>query len=99
MPNVHRHTLKVAVIELDEHRRDLSRGAGVNSNEAIGEIASTPQDGGHPLWEMYYVEGLANGRVAVVCKIHHALADGVASGNLMARAMGHWSPRSTPSAR
>ena len=28
--------------------------------------------------------GLANGRTAVVAKIHHALADGVASANLIA---------------
>lgn len=40
-----------------------------------------------PLWEMYFVEGLANHRVAVVGKIHHVLADGVASANLMARGM------------
>jgi len=31
---------------------------------------------------MYFIEGLANGRIAVLGKIHHALADGVASANL-----------------
>jgi len=36
---------------------------------------------------MYFVEGLANNRIAVVGKIHHALADGVASANLLARGM------------
>jgi WS/DGAT/MGAT family acyltransferase len=56
-------------------------------DEAIGEIASTPLDRGHPLWEMYFVEGLANDRIAVVGKIHHALADGVAAANLLARGM------------
>ncbi|MGK2854005.1 MAG: WS/DGAT/MGAT family O-acyltransferase, partial [Microbacteriaceae bacterium] len=54
---------------------------------AIGEIASTPLDRSRPLWEMYFVEGLANDRIAVVNKIHHALADGVASANLLARGM------------
>src|SRR4029077_3540853 len=33
------------------------------------------------------VEGLAGGRIAVVGKIHHALADGVAAANLIARGM------------
>jgi diacylglycerol O-acyltransferase len=56
-------------------------------DEAIGEIASTPLDRSHPLWEMYFVEGLADSRIAVVGKIHHALADGVAAANLLARGM------------
>jgi diacylglycerol O-acyltransferase / wax synthase len=56
-------------------------------DEAIGRIASTPLDRERPLWEMYFIEGLANNRVAVVGKIHHALADGVASANLLARGM------------
>src|ERR1700759_4013692 len=54
-------------------------------DEAVGEIASTPLDRDYPLWEMYFVEGLANNRIAVVGKIHHALADGVAAANLWAR--------------
>jgi WS/DGAT/MGAT family acyltransferase len=36
---------------------------------------------------MYFVEGLADSRIAVVNKIHHALADGIASANLIARGM------------
>ncbi|OKH84961.1 diacylglycerol O-acyltransferase [Mycobacterium sp. ST-F2] len=140
-PNVHMHTLKIAVIDLaglgdrtfgiDEFRRVLRErlhkldpfgyqlvdipfkfhhpmwrehaevdleyhvrpwrvaapGGRRELDEAIGEIASTPLDRSRPLWEMYLVEGLANGRVAVVGKIHHALADGVASANLLALGM------------
>src|SRR3954454_16131282 len=56
-------------------------------DEAVGKIASTPLDRSRPLWEMYFIEGLANGRIAVLGKIHHALADGVASANLLARGM------------
>src|SRR6476661_7830044 len=56
-------------------------------DDAIGEIASTPLDRSRPLWEMYFVDGLANGRIAVVNKIHHALADGVAAANLLALGM------------
>ena len=54
---------------------------------AIGEIGSTPLDRSRPLWEMYFVEGLADNRVAVVGKIHHALIDGGAARNLFARGM------------
>src|SRR5271163_1116396 len=56
-------------------------------DEAIGRIAGTPLDRDRPLWEMYFVEGLADNRVAVVGKVHHALADGVAAANLLARGM------------
>ncbi len=137
-PNVHMHTIKVAVIELQDlgdrqfgveefrqvlgsrmhklypfryelidipfkfHRamwrencdvdleyhirpwRVAAPGGRRQLDEAIGEIASTPLDRSRPLWEMYFVQGLANGRIAVVAKIHHALADGVASANLIA---------------
>jgi diacylglycerol O-acyltransferase len=77
-------------VDLDYHIRPWrvkEPGGRRELDEAIGEIASTPLDRSRPLWEMYFVEGLANGRIAVVGKIHHALADGVASGNLMARGM------------
>lgn len=139
-PNVHMHTLKIAVIELDPERRDFdidtfrrvihsrlyklepfcyqlvdipmkfhhpmwrescevdltyhirpwrlpAPGGRRELDEAIGEIASSPLDRSRPLWEMYFVEGLANDRIAVVGKIHHALADGVAAANLLARGM------------
>ncbi|HEV2931479.1 MAG TPA: wax ester/triacylglycerol synthase domain-containing protein, partial [Propionibacteriaceae bacterium] len=34
-------------------------------------------DRGRPLWEIYFVEGLADGRVALLYKTHQALVDGV----------------------
>ena len=36
---------------------------------------------------MYFIEGLADDRDCGIGKIHHALADGVASANLLARGM------------
>src|ERR1700756_3847656 len=77
-------------VDLSSHIRPWrlpARGGRRELDEAIGRIASTPLDRSHPLWEMYFVEGLANGRIAVVGKIHHALADGVAAANLLARGM------------
>lgn len=76
--------------------RVAAPGGRAELDAVIGEIAGTPLDRTRPLWELYYAEGLADGRVAVIGKVHHALADGVASANLMARAM-EWDP-GTPAA-
>jgi diacylglycerol O-acyltransferase len=77
-------------VDLDYHVRPYrvdAPGGRRQLDEAVGKIASTPLDRSRPLWEMYFIEGLANGRIAVLGKIHHALADGVASANLLARGM------------
>jgi diacylglycerol O-acyltransferase / wax synthase len=77
-------------VDLEYHVRPYrvaSPGGRRELDEAVGAIASTPLDRSKPLWEMYFIEGLANGRIAVLGKIHHALADGVASANLLARGM------------
>ncbi|AWT51308.1 WS/DGAT/MGAT family O-acyltransferase [Mycolicibacterium smegmatis] len=77
-------------VDLEYHVRPWrlrAPGGRRELDEAIGEIAGTPLDRSRPLWEMYFVEGLAGGRIAVVNKIHHALADGIASANLLARGM------------
>lgn len=77
-------------VDLEYHVRPYrveSPGGRRQLDEAVGRIASTPLDRSRPLWEMYFLEGLADGRIAVLGKIHHALADGVASANLLARGM------------
>jgi diacylglycerol O-acyltransferase len=77
-------------IDFDYHVRQArvpSPGGRRELDQLIGEIASTPLDRGRPLWEMYVVEGLADDRIAIVHKVHHVLADGVASANQMARAI------------
>ena len=63
-------------------------------DQLIGEIASTPLDRNRPLWEMYVAEGLTDDRIAIIHKVHHVLADGVASANQMARAMEPYEPSS-----
>jgi diacylglycerol O-acyltransferase len=77
-------------VDLDYHVRRLRIGPPGGHREldaAIGEVASTPLDRSRPLWEFHFVEGMADNRFAIIGKVHHALADGVASANLMARAL------------
>ena len=77
-------------IDFDYHVRRArvpAPGGRRELDQLIGEIASTPLDRGRPLWEMYVAEGLADNRIAIIHKVHHVLADGVASANQMAKAM------------
>lgn len=46
------------------------------------ELLSWQLDFAHPLWELWVVEGLAGGRVAIFEKFHHAMADGLAGTQL-----------------
>jgi diacylglycerol O-acyltransferase / wax synthase len=45
-------------------------------------IASQQLDRSKPLWENWLVEGLADGRFAVISKTHHALVDGISGVDL-----------------
>src|SRR5436305_956504 len=139
-PNLHTHTLKVAVIDASKHRSEFTYdvfrrtvlrrlhlldplryklvdipwrlhhpmwqencdvdlgyhlrrvhvpapGGRRELDEVIGNIASTSLDRSRPLWEFHFAEGMAGSRFAIIGKIHHSLADGVASANLLARLM------------
>ncbi len=52
-------------------------GSDAQLHELVARVLSRPLDRSRPLWEMYLVEGLANGRIALVTKTHQALVDGV----------------------
>jgi diacylglycerol O-acyltransferase len=77
-------------VDLDYHVRRVQVPAPGGRREldaVIGQVASTPLDRSRPLWEFHFAEGLAGNRFALIGKVHHALADGVASVNLLERAM------------
>ncbi len=49
-----------------------------------GDLLSRPLDRSRPLWEVWVVEGLPRRRFALITKVHHAVADGVAGMDLLA---------------
>ncbi|MFC9837309.1 wax ester/triacylglycerol synthase family O-acyltransferase [Rhodococcus sp. NPDC127530] len=56
--------------------------------ELCGDIAGIPLDRARPLWEMWVIEGLEDGSVAVMSKMHHAGVDGITGANMMAQLCG-----------
>ena len=49
-----------------------------------GRVMSQKLDRGKPMWEMWVVEGLSEGRFALVMKAHHCMVDGIAGIDLLA---------------
>jgi diacylglycerol O-acyltransferase len=48
-----------------------------------GRILSQLLDRSRPLWDMHVVDGLRDGRGAIILRVHHALADGASGAELM----------------
>ena len=74
--------------DIDYHLRRAalpSPGGMGELSDFVGQLLGRPLDRARPLWEMFAVEGLAEGRIAIVTKIHHATIDGVSGAELLAR--------------
>ena len=52
-------------------------GSDAQLEEFVARVQPKRLDRGRPLWEVYLVEGLAEGRFALVTKTHQALVDGI----------------------
>ena len=65
-------------------RHERLRGPGDEAQllRLCGDLLATPLDNSRPLWELTFVTGLLGGRVAVVEKLHHSMADGIAAAEL-----------------
>lgn len=57
--------------------------------DVVADIASWPLDRTRPLWELWVLKGSADAPLAILLKIHHALADGAAAAELIAAVTSH----------
>ena len=64
-----RHVHRVA-LPAPGDRRELQ--------ELVSDLASSPLDPARPMWQFHVVEGYRRGRSALVVRMHHCYADGVA---------------------
>jgi diacylglycerol O-acyltransferase / wax synthase len=72
--------------DLEYHVRELALPAPGDDHqlaEQVARIHARPLDRARPLWEMYVIQGLQGGRVAVFTKIHHAAIDGVSGAEIL----------------
>lgn len=80
-------------LEAHVRRTTLPPPGGPREFDAlIGRIAEDMLDRGRPLWELWVVEGVqlpgeGGPYIGFVVKVHHAVADGVASMEMLRRAM------------
>ena len=58
-------------------------GGEAELREAVARLLAQPLDRGRPLWEMHLLEGLADGRTALLQKVHHCMIDGVAGAQML----------------
>jgi diacylglycerol O-acyltransferase len=83
----HPHWIEDPEFDLSRHlhHRSLGPTADASDLEAfVGELASSPLERDRPLWETWLVDGFADGTVALVTKVHHAIMDGASGGDMMA---------------
>jgi len=63
----------------------LPRPGGIRLLKRLaGRILSQKLDRGKPLWEMWVVEGVADGHFALIVKAHHCMVDGISGMELLA---------------
>jgi WS/DGAT/MGAT family acyltransferase len=65
------------------HTAVPSPGGDEQLRNLAGRVFGQRLDMAKPLWEVWLVEGLAEGRWAIISKVHHCMVDGIAGTDLM----------------
>ncbi len=65
------------------HTAVPSPGSAEQLRNLAGRVFAQNLDRGKPLWELWMVEGLEEGRWALISKVHHCMVDGVSGTDLL----------------
>src|SRR5262245_33744363 len=58
-------------------------GGDAELHALIDELIAAPLDPDSPLWETYFIDGLADGTAAILNKVHHCMIDGVSGAQIL----------------
>lgn len=70
------------LFDLAKHVRHVhlpAPGTRAQLEQLSGQLQTAVLDRSRPLWEMWFVDGLEDGSVGLVYKVHHAVVDGVSA--------------------
>ncbi len=98
--------------DIDYHVRHTAVPAPGGDDELrnlVGRVMSQQLDRTRPLWEIWVVQGLSEGRWAIVSKVHHCMVDGVSGTDVLSLMLDlvpdavpaepdQWRPRPEPAA-
>ena len=73
--------------DLDWHLRHITlpddRTTLHDATDLAAKLVAIPLDRTRPLWEMWFIDGIDDGRVGLLTKVHHAAIDGASGEELM----------------
>ena len=76
--------------DIEFHLREIALPAPGHDRqlaEQVARIHARPLDRSRPLWEMYLIHSLEDGRQAMYTKVHHAAIDGISGAEILATIM------------